>query len=144
MDGEQGVGAIVLPPQEGADAHLLDVLFGGREHLIELGDEVFLFGLFDEVDDLVCVVEGLPARSVRRDLPLDGGDLTPDLLGALEILPDLGKFLLGTQFFQLFGAVIDVEGVFRLGEGLFERLDLESVIVCFEHIRLERSVCRDQ
>ncbi len=120
MEGEKRVAVVVLPAKQRADTHLLDVLFGNDEHIVEFGNEVFFLRLLDEVDDLIGVVERFSACAVRGDFPLNGRNFARDLFGTLQVLPDFGQFLLFFQFFELFGTMIDVERILRFGKHFFE------------------------
>lgn len=136
MQGEKGVVVIVFAAQEGADAHLFEVAFGGLQEGVELGDELLFSRLFDEVDDLVHLFERLFALVVGGDLALYRRDLSAQLCGKFEIAPHFRLFLLGFEGGKLLAQLVDVERLFGLLQRIGQRLRAHSVIVCSEHKHL--------
>ena len=133
MDGEDHVGAVVLPGEQGLQPGGLHAGLQSGEALLQLGDQALVLKLVAHLAQGHQIVALLPAPVLAVHLVLKVLDALLHLLGLGQIVPEAVGGGLGLEHVQLPLRPLQVQGLGQLLQGRGEVIQLYLVFVKLEH-----------
>ena len=134
MDGEDYVGAVVLPGEQGLQPGGLHVGLQGGKALFQLGDETLVLKLVAHLAQGHQVVPLRPPLVLAVHLVLEVLDALLHLLGLGQVVPEAVGGGLSLEHIQLPPGPFQVQSLGQLLEGREQIVQLYLVFIKLEHI----------
>ena len=133
VDGQDDVGGVVLPGEQGLEPGLLHLVLQGLEALLQLGQQGLVLKLVAHLAHGHHVVPLALALFLAVHFVLQVLDALLHLLGLGQVIPKAVGGGLGLEHIQLALGALQVQGLAQLLQGGGQVVQLDFILVELEH-----------
>ena len=133
VDGQDGVGVVILPGEQGGEAGLLNVGLQLGKALLQLGQEGVVLLLIAHLAQGHQVGPLIPAALLALQLALELGDALLDLLGLLQVVPEAVGGALRLEHLYLTGGGLQPQGLVQIVQVGHDVIQFYLIFVKLKH-----------
>ena len=135
VEGEDGVGAIILPGEQGGQLGLLDSGLQLGKALLHLWDQALILHLIAQLAQGHQVLPLVLAFLLAVDLAAQLLDPLLDLLGLLQVVPETIGGALRFQHLRLADGGLQAEGLVQIVQLGAQIIEFHLIFIELQHVR---------